>query len=130
MLSSLASCCASKGLQAKKRPPTSSVGTVRLPLLALMTISSPDGSFSISTSRKSRPRSFKKDFARRQSGHQVVLYMVIGSIFYKYSIRLDAGGGANAHEVPCDNRQGSVSSCETGLGDGCFYARSAANSPG
>src|SRR5258706_3134743 len=112
MMSSSASCSASKGLQAKKRPPTSSVGTVRLPLLALMTIASPDGSFSMSTSRKSTPRSFKKDFARRQSGHQVVLYMVMGSIFYKYSIRLDAGGGAKSHEAPCENRQGCFTSSQ------------------
>src|SRR5271154_763314 len=45
-----------------------------------MTISSPDGSFSISTSRNSTPRSFKNVFARRQSGHHMVLYIVIGSI--------------------------------------------------
>src|SRR5712692_7666129 len=81
MFSSSASCSASKGLQAKYRPPTSSVGTVRLPLLALMTISSPDESSSIFTSRKLTPRSFKKDLARRQSGHQLVLYIVMGSIF-------------------------------------------------
>src|SRR5256886_15009836 len=96
MLSSAASCCASKGRQEKNRPPTSSVGTVRLPLLAVMTIGSPDGSFSISTSRKSTPRSFKKDFARRQSGHQLVLYMVIGSI--SCSSSLDAGGGTKSQD--------------------------------
>src|SRR5713226_200156 len=88
MLSSSASCSASKGLQAKYRPPTSSVGTFRRPLLALMTISSPDGSSSIFTSRKLTPRSFKKDFARQQSGHHLVLYMVIGSIVSQlHSIR-------------------------------------------
>src|SRR6202158_6619109 len=103
MLSSAASCCASKGLQAKKRPPTSSVGTVRLPLLALMTIASPDGSFSISTSRKSTPRSFRKDFARWQSGHQVVLYMVMGSI--SCSIRLDDGRSAKSHQALCEQLQ-------------------------
>src|SRR6266852_1526315 len=80
MLSSSASCSASKGLHAKYRPPTSSVGTFRRPLLALMTISSPFGSTSIFTSRKLIPRSFKKDLARQQSGHHLVLYMVIGSI--------------------------------------------------
>src|SRR6266436_9964150 len=80
MLSSSASCSASKGLHAKYRPPTSSVGTFRRPLLALMTISSPVGSTSIFTSRKLMPRSFKKDLARQQSGHHLVLYMVIGSI--------------------------------------------------
>src|SRR5260370_30251307 len=45
-----------------------------------MTISSPDGFSSIFTSRKLMPRSFKKDLARQQSGHHLVLYMVIGSI--------------------------------------------------
>src|SRR6266849_98520 len=85
MLSSSASCSASKGLQAKYRPPTSSVGTFRRPLLALMTISSPDGSSSIFTSRKLTPRSFKKVLARQQSGHHLVLYMVIGSISYSVS---------------------------------------------
>src|SRR6266853_3702035 len=80
MLSSSASCSASKGLHAKYRPPTSRVGTFRRPLLALMTIFSPDGSSSIFTSRKLMPRSFKKDLARQQSGHHLVLYMVIGSI--------------------------------------------------
>src|SRR6266567_1271880 len=87
MSSSSASCSASKGLHAKYRPPTSIVGTVRLPLFALMTISSPEGSSSISTSRKLTPRSFKKDFARRQSGHQVVLYIVMGCIGLYHSIR-------------------------------------------
>src|SRR6266566_3402356 len=103
MWSSPASCSASKGLQEKKRPPTSSVGTVRLPLLALMTIASPDGSFSISTSRKSTPRSFKKDFARRQSGHQLVLYMVMDSI--NCSTPLDAGGGTKSQEGLRVNQQ-------------------------
>src|SRR5467141_1735930 len=97
MLSSSASCSASKGLQAKKRPPTSSVGTVRLPLLALMTISSPDGSSSMFTSRNATPRALKKDFARQQSGHQLVLYMVMGSIFYSAS--LDADGGAKSQKA-------------------------------
>jgi hypothetical protein len=32
------------------------------------------------TSLNSTPRSFKKDLARRQSGHQAVEYMVMGSI--------------------------------------------------
>src|SRR6266566_416470 len=91
MLSSTASCSASKGLQEKYRPPTSSVGTVRLPLLALMTISSPDGSSSIFTSRNATPRAFKKDFARQQSGHHLVLYIVTGSIFSFGPVLLDAG---------------------------------------
>src|SRR6266566_6464032 len=86
MLSSTASCSASKGLQEKYRPPTSSVGTVRLPLLALMTISSPDGSSSIFTSRNATPRALRKDLARQQSGHQAVLYMVIDSIILPYPI--------------------------------------------
>jgi hypothetical protein len=33
------------------------------------------------------PRALKKDFVRRQSGHQVVLYMVIGSIIYTARFR-------------------------------------------
>src|SRR5258706_16113858 len=80
MVSPSASCSASKGLHAKYRPPTSRVGTFRRPLLALITIFSPDESSSIFTSRKLMPRSFKKDLARQQSGHHLVLYMVIGSI--------------------------------------------------
>src|ERR1700694_2238577 len=68
-----------------------------------MTIASPDGSFSISTSRNSTPRSFKKDFARRQSGHQVVLYMVVGSILC--SVSLDAGRTAKSHQPLCEQRQ-------------------------
>src|SRR5258706_7261052 len=80
MVSPSASCSASKGLHAKYRPPTSSVGTFRRPLLALKTISSPDASSSIFTARKLMQRSFKKDLARQQSGHHLVLYMVIGSI--------------------------------------------------
>src|SRR5438093_1126690 len=70
-----------KANDGKRTVPTVEVGTVRLPSLALRTMASPDGSSSISTSRKSTPRSRKKDFARRQSGHQVVLYMVTRSIF-------------------------------------------------
>src|SRR6202521_3079979 len=68
-----------------------------------MTISSPEGSSSISTSRNSTPRSFKKDFARRQAGHQVVLYMVIGSILC--SVSLDAGRAAKSHQPLCEQRQ-------------------------
>src|SRR5258706_16209601 len=45
-----------------------------------MTISSPEGSSSIFTSRKVTPRCFRNDFVRQQSGHQLVLYMVMGSI--------------------------------------------------
>jgi len=52
----------------KIAPPTSKVGTVRLPLLALMTISSPEGSSSIFTSRKVTPRCFRKILCASNQG--------------------------------------------------------------
>src|SRR5713226_4883877 len=112
MFSSAASCSGSKGLQAKKRPPASSVGTLRLPSLARITISSADSSSSMFTSRNATPRSFKKDFARRQSGHHWVVYIVMDSILDAIDGRaaalpgdLDANEGAlerNAGAVPID----------------------------
>src|SRR5579859_7530971 len=66
-----------------------------------MTISSAEGSVSIFTSRNSTPRSFRKDFARRQSGHQLVVYMVTIPIEVSKSIgcRKMAGVAEDARDA-------------------------------
>src|SRR6267378_4816760 len=69
-----------------------------------MTISSPEGSSSIFTSRKVTPRCFRKYFVRQQSGHHFVLYMVMGSIFLGFLTIRCAQGSRVAASVSKETR--------------------------
>src|SRR6185437_7790578 len=70
----------SNGLFAKYRPSTSSVGSLRRPSLTRSTSASASGDLSISTSRNSIPRSFRKSFVLQQSLHHRVQYIVVTPI--------------------------------------------------
>src|SRR5260370_17493618 len=84
-----------------------------------MTISSPAGSSSIFTSRKATPRSFKKDLARQQSGHHLVLYMVIGSIVSSASPHWMLAGKVTRNQWPPQSHRSPLPSPTQGHGLPC-----------